>query len=97
MRIRIPCFDENVKCEIITALGSASFGHLCFPDEPVITHGLTLTSKIRFRDVVQVIKVIKVFVFNFIPNDLSLGQIKVLFAVKLLENNSLIYKVKVFC
>ncbi|XP_020627928.1 1-phosphatidylinositol 4,5-bisphosphate phosphodiesterase zeta-1-like [Orbicella faveolata] len=26
------------------------------PDEPVITHGLTLTSKIRFRDVVQVIK-----------------------------------------
>lgn len=75
MRIRIPCFDENVKCEIITPLGSASFGHLCFPDEPVITHGLTLTSKIRFRDVVQVIKVIKVFVFNFIPNDLSLGQI----------------------
>lgn len=26
------------------------------PDEPVITHGLTFTSKIRFRDVVQVIK-----------------------------------------
>ncbi|XP_078346086.1 1-phosphatidylinositol 4,5-bisphosphate phosphodiesterase zeta-1-like [Oculina patagonica] len=26
------------------------------PDEPVITHGLTLTSKIRFRDVVQVIR-----------------------------------------
>lgn len=26
------------------------------PDEPVITHGLTLTSKVRFRDVVQVIK-----------------------------------------
>ncbi|KAK3717332.1 hypothetical protein QZH41_011579, partial [Actinostola sp. cb2023] len=26
------------------------------PDEPVITHGLTLTSKIRFRDVIQVIK-----------------------------------------
>ena len=28
-----------------------------FIDEPVITHGLTLTSKIRFRDVVQVIRV----------------------------------------
>ena len=28
-----------------------------FSDEPVITHGLTLTSKIRFRDVVQVIRV----------------------------------------
>ncbi|CAH3162232.1 unnamed protein product [Porites evermanni] len=26
------------------------------PDEPVITHGLTLTSKVRFRDVVQVIR-----------------------------------------
>ena len=26
-------------------------------DEPVITHGLTLTSKVRFRDVVQVIRV----------------------------------------
>ena len=28
-----------------------------FSDEPVITHGLTLTSKVRFRDVVQVIRV----------------------------------------
>ncbi|EDO48044.1 predicted protein [Nematostella vectensis] len=26
------------------------------PDEPIITHGRTLTSKIRFRDVVQIIK-----------------------------------------
>jgi len=26
------------------------------PDEPIVTHGLTLTSKIRFRDVIKVIK-----------------------------------------
>ena len=38
-----------------------TFFVVLFSDEPIITHGLTLTSKIRFRDVVQVIRVSLIF------------------------------------
>ena len=41
--------------QIYVAVYEPSF--CLFSDEPVITHGLTFTSKIRFRDVVQVIRV----------------------------------------
>lgn len=42
---------------IFSLRGSSTNLSIFVSDEPVITHGLTFTSKIRFRDVVQVIKV----------------------------------------
>ena len=48
--------------QIVTSL-TLTNKTLLLSDEPVITHGLTLTSKIRFRDVVQVIRVSHSFNF----------------------------------
>ena len=37
-----------------------------FLDEPIVTHGLTLTTKIRFRDVIKIIKVAFCLQFYFL-------------------------------